>query len=143
MSTGKTLEQNQDERQKPDVIMVALNTDRDVLYERINKRVDKMFDEGLVQEVLSVGDFSYQSMQAIGYKEFANCNFSVENGKYVVGDAELDQIKDKIKQHSRNYAKRQLTWFRKYDFVKWFDINDVDGAIDYISQKIAEKTALQ
>lgn len=143
LSTGKTLEQNQDERQKPDVIMVALNTDRDVLYERINKRVDKMFDEGLVQEVLSVGDFSYQSMQAIGYKEFANCNFSVENGKYVVADAELDQIKDKIKQHSRNYAKRQLTWFRKYDFVKWFDINDVDGAIDYISQKIAEKTALQ
>lgn len=143
LSTGKTLEQNQDERQKPDVIMVALNTDRDVLYERINKRVDKMFDEGLVQEVLSVGDFSYQSMQAIGYKEFANCNFSVENGKYVVADAELDQIKDKIKQHSRNYAKRQLTWFRKYDFVKWFDINDVDGAIEYISQKIAEKTELQ
>lgn len=143
LSTGKTLEQNQDERQKPDVIMVALNTDRDVLYERINKRVDKMFDEGLVQEVLSVGDFSYQSMQAIGYKEFANCNFSVENGKYVVADAELDQIKDKIKQHSRNYAKRQLTWFRKYDFVKWFDINDVDGAIEYISQKIAEKNELQ
>lgn len=143
LSTGKTLEQNQDERQKPDVIMVALNTDRDVLYERINKRVDKMFDEGLVQEVLSVGDFSYQSMQAIGYKEFANCNFSLKNDKYVVGDAELDQIKDKIKQHSRNYAKRQLTWFRKYDFVKWFDINDVDGAIEYISQKIAEKNALQ
>ena len=143
LSTGKTLEQNQDERQKPDVIMVALNTDRDVLYERINKRVDKMFDEGLVQEVLSVGDFSYQSMQAIGYKEFANCNFSVENGKYVVADAELDQIKDKIKQHSRNYAKRQLTWFRKYDFVKWFDINDVDGAVEYISQKIAEKNELQ
>lgn len=143
LSTGKTLEQNQDERQKPDVIMVALNTDRDVLYERINKRVDKMFDEGLVQEVLSVGDFSYQSMQAIGYKEFANCNFSVENGKYVVADAELDQIKDKIKKHSRNYAKRQLTWFRKYDFVKWFDINDVDGAIEYISQKIAEKNELQ
>lgn len=143
LSTGKTLEQNQDERQKPDVIMVALNTDRDVLYERINKRVDKMFDEGLVQEVLSVGDFSYQSMQAIGYKEFANCNFSLKNGKYVVGDAELDQIKDKIKQHSRNYAKRQLTWFRKYDFVKWFDINDVDGAIEYISQKIAEKNELQ
>ena len=143
LSTGKTLEQNQDERQKPDVIMVALNTDRDVLYERINKRVDKMFDEGLVQEVLSVGDFSYQSMQAIGYKEFANCNFSLKNDKYVVGDAELDQIKDKIKQHSRNYAKRQLTWFRKYDFVKWFDINDIDGAIEYISQKIAEKNELQ
>ncbi len=141
LTTGKTLAQNEDERETPDVIMVALNTDRAVLYDKINKRVDKMFDDGLVQEVLSVGDFSYQSMQAIGYKEFANCNFSVENGKFVVDVDELEQIKDKIKQHSRNYAKRQLTWFRKYDFVKWFDVADQDGAIEYISQKIAEKTS--
>lgn len=140
LTTGKTLAENEDERETPDVIMVALNTDRAVLYDKINKRVDKMFDDGLVQEVLSVGDFSYQSMQAIGYKEFANCNFSVENGKFIVDADELEQIKDKIKQHSRNYAKRQLTWFRKYDFVKWFDVADQDGAIKYISQKIAEKT---
>lgn len=140
LSTGKPLSKTQDEREKPDVIMVALNTDRQALYERINARVDKMFEQGLVQEVLSVGDFSYQSMQAIGYKEFADCKFTVENGKFVVDQSELDQIKDKIKQHSRNYAKRQLTWFRKYDFVKWFDIADTDGAIDYISEKIREKT---
>ena len=137
LSTGKTLSQTQDEREKPDVIMVALNTDRQALYERINARVDKMFEQGLVQEVLSVGDFSYQSMQAIGYKEFADCKFTVENGKLVI---KLDQIKDKIKQHSRNYAKRQLTWFRKYDFVKWFDVADADGAIEYMTEKIREKT---
>lgn len=141
LSTGKTLSETQDEREKPDVIMVALNTDRQALYERINARVDKMFEQGLVKEVLSVGDFSYQSMQAIGYKEFADCDYTVENGKFVVDQSELDQIKDKIKQHSRNYAKRQLTWFRKYDFVKWFDVNDADGAIKYITEKINEKTS--
>lgn len=140
LSTGKPLSQTQDEREKPDVIMVALNTDRQVLYDRINARVDKMFEQGLVQEVLSVGDFSYQSMQAIGYKEFADCDYTVENCKFVVEQSELDRIKDKIKQHSRNYAKRQLTWFRKYDFVKWFDVADTDAAIDYISEKIREKT---
>ncbi len=140
LSTGKPLSQTQDEREKPDAIMVALNTDRQVLYDRINARVDKMFEQGLVQEVLSVGDFSYQSMQAIGYKEFADCDYTVENCKFVVEQSELDRIKDKIKQHSRNYAKRQLTWFRKYDFVKWFDVADTDAAIDYISEKIREKT---
>lgn len=139
LSTGKTVSESKDERETPDVIMVALNTERSVLYEKINARVDKMFDQGLVQEVLSVGDFSYQSMQAIGYKEFAECDFALENGKYVVNPDELAQIKDKIKQHSRNYAKRQLTWFRKYDFVKWFDSSDTDGAIEYITQKINEK----
>ena len=141
LSTGKTLSESKDEREKPDVIMVALNADRNLLYERINRRVDKMFEQGLVDEVLGVGDFSYQSMQAIGYKEFANCNYTKIDGKFVVDEYELAEIKDKIKQHSRNYAKRQLTWFRKYDFVKWFDISDGDGAIEYISQKIREKTA--
>lgn len=139
LSTGKTVSESKDERETPDVIMVALNTERSVLYEKINARVDKMFEQGLVQEVLSVGDFSYQSMQAIGYKEFAGCDFALENGKYFVNPDELEQIKDKIKQHSRNYAKRQLTWFRKYDFVKWFDSSDTDGAIEYITQKINEK----
>ena len=141
ISTGKTLAQNSDERTDPDVIMVALDTDRSKLYDRINKRVDKMFDDGLVNEVLSVGGFSYQSMQAIGYKEFAGCNFTKTDDGYVVDDAELKQIKDKIKQHTRNYAKRQLTWFRKYDFVKWFDIDDQDGAIEYIENQIKAKIA--
>lgn len=143
ISTGKTLAQNSDERSDPDVIMVALDTDRSKLYDRINKRVDKMFDDGLVNEVLSVGDFSYQSMQAIGYKEFAGCTFTKSDNGYVIDDAELEQIKDKIKQHTRNYAKRQLTWFRKYDFVKWFDVDDQDGSIEYIENQIKAKIAAE
>ena len=143
LSTGKTLAQNSDERQEPDVIMIALDTDRAALYERINERVDKMFYDGLVNEVLSVGNFDYQSMQAIGYKEFAACHYQKNDGEYVVDDEELAQIKDKIKQHTRNYAKRQLTWFRKYPFVKWFDVNDQDGAIAYLTQEIEAKSKRQ
>lgn len=142
ISTGKTLAQNSDDRTQPDVIMVALDTDRAKLYERINKRVDQMFEQGLVNEVLSVGNFSYQSMQAIGYKEFADCSFVKTDSGYEIDPVELEQIKDKIKQHTRNYAKRQLTWFRKYDFVKWFDVEDQDCAIAYIEQKIKEKTTV-
>lgn len=139
LTTGKTLAENADLRKKPDVIMVALNTDRQKLYEKINNRVDKMFDDGLVDEVLRVGNFDYQSMQAIGYKEFKNCSYHIENGKFIVDQNELEIIKDKIKQHTRNYAKRQLTWFRKYDFVKWFDVDKTNEAIEYMTQKIQEK----
>ena len=95
-----------------------------------------MFDMGLVDEVYSVGDFSYQSMQAIGYKEFAPYKPEFIDGHYVLSEQQIAEIKDKIKQHTRNYAKRQLTWFRKYDFVKWFDVNDQDGAIEYIQNQI-------
>ncbi len=136
LTTGKTLKENGDSRENPDVTMICLNTDRAVLYDRINKRVDIMFDEGIVNEVLSVGNFNYQSMQAIGYKEFNGCNYQKINGDYVIDNDQLAEIKDKIKQHTRNYAKRQLTWFRKYDFVKWFDCYDQDGAIEYLQSQI-------
>ena len=139
LSTGKTLAQNSDERHDPNVIMIALDTDRNALYQRINERVDKMFTDGLVNEVFSVGSFDYQSMQAIGYKEFASCRYQKIDDNYIVDDDELEQIKDKIKQHTRNYAKRQLTWFRKYPFVKWFDVNDQDGAIAYLTHEIQSK----
>lgn len=139
MSTGKTLAQNSDNREKPDVIIVALNTEREKLYERINQRVDVMFEKGLVNEVFSVGSFDYQSMQAIGYREFSDCTYKKTDDGFIVDEAQIAQIKDKIKQHTRNYAKRQLTWFRKYDFVKWFDIDDQDGAISYIQNEINKK----
>ncbi len=143
MSTGKTLAQNSDSREKPDVIMIALTTEREKLYERINQRVDLMFAQGLVNEVLSVGSFDYQSMQAIGYKEFADCAYQKTDNGYIVDKAQIEQIKDKIKQHTRNYAKRQLTWFRKYDFVKWFDTDNQNGAIEYLQNQIKQKTQLQ
>mgnify|MGYP002518117943 FL=1 len=139
LTTGKTLAQSSDKKEKPDVIMVALDTDRQKLYERINERVDKMFDMGLVDEVYSVGSFAYQSMQAIGYKEFAPYKPQFIDGHFTLSTQEIAEIKDKIKQHTRNYAKRQLTWFRKYDFVKWFDVNGQDEAIEYIENQINNK----
>lgn len=136
LTTGKTLKQNRDDIEKPSVFVVGLNTDRAVLYDRINKRVDEMFDQGLVDEVLSIGNFEYQSMQAIGYKEFAGVDYKIANSKFIIDDNALIEIKDKIKQHSRNYAKRQLTWFRKYDFINWFDCNDLQSAIKFIKKHV-------
>ncbi|MCM1305753.1 MAG: tRNA (adenosine(37)-N6)-dimethylallyltransferase MiaA [Bacteroides sp.] len=139
ITTGKTMKENGDVgREEPNVIMVALNTDREKLYEKINKRVDIMFDNGLVAEALSAGRFDCQSMQAIGYKEFANCHFTIVGDQYVIDKNELERIKELIKQHTRNYAKRQLTWFKKYKFIKWFDCDDLDEAASYIKEQLNE-----
>lgn len=133
MTTNKTLKENSDSRETPDVIMICLNTDREKLYNRINERVDEMFNEGLIEEIKTIDSFEYQSMQAIGYKEFKN--YDINN----LSEENITEIKENIKQHSRNYAKRQLTWFRKYDFVNWFDSTDMNAAINYLKTKIEEK----
>ncbi len=119
-----------------DAILVVLNADRGRLYNRINARVDDMFEKGLVNEALSIGKFDCQSMQAIGYKEFRDLKFSCVNGKLVPDESSLAEVKDKIKQHTRNYAKRQITWFKRYSFAKWFDIDDRNGAIEYILSRL-------
>lgn len=104
---------------KYEACMIALNLDRTLLYDRINARVDKMMEMGLlkeIEELLSKGvDFENQSMQAIGYKEFK---------EFVRGEVSLEKTIETIKQNSRNYAKRQLTWFKKYDFAKWYSPSD-------------------
>lgn len=91
-----------------DFLYIVLKRDRQELYERINSRVDQMLDQGLVDEVQGLLDMGYGpglvSMEAIGYKEII---------KYLNGNWTYDLAVDKIKQHSRNYAKRQLTWFRR------------------------------
>ncbi len=125
METGKKWSDIKDEKPNINPIMVCFNTDRAALYERINKRVDIMIEKGLINEVNKVNNFKYNSMKAIGYREFAD--FDGTN---------LDQIIDKIKQDSRNYAKRQLTWFRKYPFVSWFEIGDYEDAVKYIKERL-------
>ncbi len=96
-------------------ILCALNIERELLYERINKRVDLMITNGLIDEVKGLLDSgvnpSCQSMQGIGYKEVVS---------YLTGEISIDECIEKIKQGSRNYAKRQLTWFKRGDY-KWFD----------------------
>lgn len=92
---------------------------RDQLYERINKRVDVMIENGLFNEVKSVAQFKQSSaLQTVGYKEV----FDFWDGKYAT---ETECI-DKIKQHTRNYAKRQLTWFKKHPEALWIPFTSTE-----------------
>lgn len=111
----------------------AVNYPRDVLYERIDKRVDKMFEMGLIDEVkglLSNGvSFDSQSMQGIGYKELRG---------YFSGEQTLSQVKDLIKLNTRHYAKRQITYFKKLDGLKWLEIDSVEKLATTIVKEISE-----
>jgi tRNA dimethylallyltransferase len=91
----------------------ALHWERSVLYDRINQRVDLMMDQGLLAEVKSLlPQRSLNALKTVGYTELFN---------YLDGQITLDFALDKIKQHTRNYAKRQLTWLNRYDDLVWLD----------------------
>jgi len=102
-----------------DLVMIGLSMDRDVLYQRINERVDKMIEAGLVEEVRLLLDRGYQpgltSMQGLGYKELV---------PYLYGEITLEQAINDIKQRTRHFAKRQLSWFRRMTEIQWFDMTD-------------------
>ncbi|MDU1023038.1 MAG: tRNA (adenosine(37)-N6)-dimethylallyltransferase MiaA [Peptoniphilus harei] len=120
-----------EENKDYNLIYLGLNMDRAKLYEKINQRVDKMVDLGLVDEVKNLLDDGLdknsQSLKAIGYKEVIS---------YLDGDIDFDEMVDLIKKNSRHYAKRQLTWFRRDDRIKWFDresdrlLSDIESYID-------------
>ncbi|MGD6942292.1 tRNA (adenosine(37)-N6)-dimethylallyltransferase MiaA [Cytobacillus gottheilii] len=110
------------EKQQPELLydtsIIGLTMERDLLYSRINSRVDLMMREGLLQEVQGLyekGIRNYPSIQAIGYKEIYD---------YIEGRATLETAVDNLKQNSRRYAKRQLTWFRNKMDVEWFDMTN-------------------
>ncbi len=112
----------------------VLNMNRSVLYERINKRVDIMLEKGLIDEVRKLADMGctadMQSMKGIGYKEILY---------YLQGKLTLDDAIEMIKQGSRNYAKRQLTWFRKDSRARWInkeDFTSEDDIVNYILEDI-------
>jgi tRNA dimethylallyltransferase len=114
--TGQPFSQQQKEvKPRYDFLVLGLNTDRALLYERINQRVDVMMEQGLLKEAQFVFDNRgriYQAKQAIGYKEFF---------PYFEKKTELTTCVEKLKQSSRRYAKRQLTYFRHQLPVRWFD----------------------
>lgn len=120
--TGQLFSSFQNERKKKDSIydayIICLNTDRSVLYERINKRVDIMIEEGLLEEAQELWNKlgpepKAQSTKGIGYQELF---------PYFNDESSLDEAVAKIKQNSRRYAKRQLTWFRnRLENVHWYD----------------------
>jgi tRNA dimethylallyltransferase len=103
-----------------DACVIGLRTDRKILYERIEKRVDAMIDVGLEKEVrrlLSDGvPRSARAMQGIGYKEMA---------AYIDGELSLAEAVENIKKATRHFAKRQFTWYRKMPYIHWFDIDAI------------------
>lgn len=118
-STGRPLEESRNgskPRQKYQSAVIGLTMEREKLYDRINRRVDIMVSEGLMEEVQGLynqGLRDCQSIQAIGYKEIY---------EYLAGEISLDEAIVNLKQNTRRYAKRQLTWFRNKMDVEWYDM---------------------
>lgn len=111
------------EMKKYKAVLIGLNMERQRLYERINTRVDKMLDDGLVEEVkslLALGCFPESpAMQSLGYRQIT----AYLNGKY-----RIEEAVELIKRDTRHFAKRQLTWFRRDPRIHWFDM---DSCVEY------------
>ncbi|MEH7884408.1 tRNA (adenosine(37)-N6)-dimethylallyltransferase MiaA [Bacillus sp. JJ1609] len=141
--TGKTaaeLQENQSPELLYDTAIIGLTMDRELLYKRINLRVDLMLEQGLLEEVKYFYDQGLkecQSIQAIGYKELYD---------YFAGKINLEAAVEVLKQNSRRYAKRQLTWFRNKMNVEWFDMsvsNDAEKKFAEISKFIEGKLEIK
>lgn len=106
-------------------IKIGLTAEREIIYNRIEQRVDNMFKEGLVEEAKSLYRHrQLNALQTVGYKELF---------EYFEGKISLEEAKSEIKKNTRRYAKRQLTWFRKQSDIKWFDYKvNVDEVIRYL-----------
>lgn len=105
-------------------LMFGLNMERQLLYDRINRRVDMMMEAGLVDEVRGLMDRGLTaddiSMKGIGYKEIIG---------FLNGEYDIDHAVDLVKKNTRHLAKRQLTWFRRYDGMIWYDLSDEEKRI--------------
>lgn len=122
-------EAQQEHKPLYDVLFIGLDMDRKKLHEQIDLRVDKMFEEGLEKEVVSLFSdpktWEYTSFQGIGYKEFK---------EYFLQDRTIEEVKELIKIHSRQYAKRQYTWFKNQMPVQWFDVNDKEKIMNFVKE---------
>jgi|AntRauTorcE11897_2_1112592.scaffolds.fasta_scaffold00001_173 tRNA dimethylallyltransferase len=132
----KTEQETKNYESNYDYTLIALTKDRKNLYNDINKRVEKMFKEGLLEEVEYLIKQKkltkdMQSMSAIGYKEFFD---------YFEGKKTLEEVKELIKKNTRNYAKRQITWFKTMPKVKFVSTDDgTQEAFEYLKTKFTNK----
>jgi tRNA dimethylallyltransferase len=105
-------------------IKIGLNTSREVLYQRINQRVDEMIKNGLLEEVQQLQPYKHlNALQTVGYKELFD---------YLNNTTSLQEAIELIKQNSRRFAKRQLTWFRRDTETKWFEPTETEAILEYI-----------
>ena len=110
------------------IIKVGLKREREELYARINKRVDIMMEDGLLEEVKSVYQYkNLNSLNTVGYKEMF---------KYLDGEWELPFAIEKIKQNSRIYSRKQVTWFKRDNDITWFHPDDTDNIMSFIEERL-------
>ncbi len=111
------------------IIKIGLNIDRELLYQRINQRVDLMMEQGLLDEVKRLLPYrDLNALQTVGYHELFT---------YLDGKCSLEEALEKIKQNTRRFAKRQLTWFRKDTDITWFEPGQTPEIIRYVEEKMA------
>lgn len=129
--TGKTYTsfRTGNKKQRPfDIIKIGLCRDREELYERINKRVDIMIKEGLVDEVKSVYEYrNLNSLNTVGYKEII---------QYLEGNCTLEFAIEKVKQNSRIYSRKQMTWFKRDNDITWFHPDKEEEIMEFIESKL-------
>ena len=129
--TGKTYTsfRTQEKKTRPfRMIKIGLTRDREELYARINQRVDIMMEQGLLDEVKQVYPYrQLNSLNTVGYKELFN---------YLDGEWALPFAIDKIKQNSRIYSRKQMTWFKRDEEIRWFHPNQEEDILTYIKQNI-------
>ena len=118
-----------------DPLMIGLTMERDALYQRINLRVDRMMEQGLLAEARTIYDAPYErdlpALRSIGYQQlFA----------YFDGTCTLEEAVEKIKQDTRRFAKRQLTWFRRDERIAWYDATDWDSMKNDLIERLAIET---
>lgn len=129
--TGKPYSsfRTQQKKERPfNIIKIGLQREREELYARINSRVDRMIEQGLIEEVGSFVHLKHHnSLNTVGYKEIF---------KYLDGEWTLPFAIDKIKQNTRIYSRKQMTWYRKCDDITWFHPGDISNIIAHIEKKI-------
>lgn len=134
LSTGEKLSSmlSAIKKERPfNVIKIGLNTDRALLYDRINKRVDQMVKKGLIEEVKSLIEFrAYNALNTVGYSEIF---------EYLDGRISLEDAISSIKQNTRRFAKRQLTWFRRDEATSWYEPDQDNRIIEHIESLIKKK----
>jgi len=127
--TGKTYTsfRKREKKQRPfRIVKIGLNRDREELYNRINQRVDQMMTDGLLDEARSLYPMRHMNaLNTVGYKEmFA----------YIEGTWTLDEAVERIKGNTRRYARKQLTWYKKDEQIRWFHPDEIEQIYSYISQ---------
>ena len=134
LMTGKTYTsfRKREKKQRPfNILKIGLNREREELYNRINQRVDQMMAEGLLDEAKNLYPMRHMNaLNTVGYKEmFA----------YLDGTWTLEEAVERIKGNTRRYARKQLTWYKKDEQIRWFHPNEKEKIISYISQDYEQR----